>query len=321
MDRAHPHLSIVGDLGVDLVMGSIAEWPQVGTELILPRSEMRAGGSGANTALVMRHLGRPVQLIAAVGDDDFGRWLAAQLHGVQADLQTCRSSTTLSVGLMHACGERNFFTTQGHLELMDAAHVRARWQAQPAPRSIALFTGSFLLPGLRAQYAELLREAAQNGYQVALDTGWPSQGWSEALRAELRPWLAHVDHLLINETEALHLAASTELDAAMRHIATLLKPGASLVVKVGAKGAIGLSAGQRIEQGAVPAQVFDSIGAGDSFNAGYLAARLQGADLAQALASGCRVAQAVLARFPRATIAPGELAACLQPAAFNEVAA
>jgi ribokinase len=54
--------------------------------------------------------------------------------------------------------------------------------------------------------------------------------------------------------------------------------------------------------------IFDTIGAGDSFNAGYLLARLDGAGLAEALAAGCQAATAIIARFPRRSIAPGDLA-------------
>ncbi|WP_428508883.1 carbohydrate kinase family protein [Roseateles sp.] len=311
MDSELPHLGIIGDVGVDLVMGTIAGWPQVGTELILPHSELRAGGSAANSALVLRHLGLQAQLIASVGQDDLGRWLAEQLHGVQTQLQVCASATTVSVGLMHACGERNFFTTQGHLELMTPQHVLTHLHTTPKPGSLALMTGPFLLPGLRTAYPELLREVAARGYQIALDTGWPSQGWTESVRSEVHAWLQHCDHLLINELEAQSLANVSDIEPAMQQIAALMKPSASLVVKVGPRGALALQSGQLSSHQIEPSKVFDSIGAGDTFNAGYLAARLRGADLPQALATGCRVARAILPRFPRGTIRPGEFAACI----------
>nr|WP_316643828.1 carbohydrate kinase family protein [uncultured Roseateles sp.] len=318
MESENPRLSIIGDIGVDLVMGSIAEWPQVGTELILPRSELRAGGSAANTALVLRHLGQQAHLISAVGQDDFGRWLAGQLHGLQSDLQVCASDTTVSVGLMHTCGERNFFTTRGHLELMTPDHVLVHLAVAPPPRSMALLTGAFLLPGLRARYLELLREISARGYQVALDTGWPSQGWTEGVRAEVFGWLALCDHLLLNELEALSLAGSSDLESAIPTIAAALKPGASLVVKVGARGALGLQSGRLLSCQVEPAEIFDTIGAGDTFNAGYLAARLRGADLSEALATGCRVARSVLPRFPRGDIQPGEFASCVADLQLTE---
>jgi sugar/nucleoside kinase (ribokinase family) len=141
-DRAlfTPQLSIVGDVGVDLVLGSLEGWPSIGTELLMPRSELRAGGSGANAALAARHIGQATRLISAVGNDHFGQWLAQQFAGVRTYLEVCDCETTVSVGLMHSCGERNFFTTHGHLQRLSIQHVLKH--LQPATASaIALFTG------------------------------------------------------------------------------------------------------------------------------------------------------------------------------------
>lgn len=308
-DRAlfTPQLSIVGDVGVDLVLGSLEGWPSIGTELLMPRSELRAGGSGANAALAARHIGQATQLISAVGNDHFGQWLAEQFSGIRTHLEVCDRETTISVGLMHSCGERNFFTTHGHLQQLSVQHVLKHLHSTPAP-SIALFTAPFLLTDLRARYVDLLAEAASRGYRIALDTGWPPEGWD---RNEVMDWLQHCDHLLINELEAQSIAGTEDLEAALALIAKALKPGASLVVKVGARGAMGIENGKRVVHDTEPADIFDTIGAGDAFNAGYLSARLRGGDLAESLAAGCRTARAILSRFPRKTIKAGEFADCV----------
>ena len=311
--RAHfgthldPHLSIVGDVGVDLVLGTLDAWPRIGTELLMPRSELRAGGSGANASLAARHIGLNTQLISAVGNDHFGQWLAEQFAGIRSNLELCDRETTISVGLMHSCGERNFFTTHGHLQQLSVQHVLKHLRSTPAP-AIALFTAPFLLPHLRDRYADLLAEAASRGYAIALDTGWPPEGWD---RAEVMGWLPHCDHLLINELEARSIAGTDDLDAALALIVAALKPGASLIVKIGARGALGIEAGRRVTHDTEPADIFDTIGAGDAFNAGYLAARLRRAHLADALAAGCNTARAILSRFPRKTIRAGEFADCI----------
>ena len=311
-DRAlfSPQLSIVGDVGVDLVLGSLEGWPRVGTELLMPRSELRAGGSGANAALAARHIGQRTQLISAVGNDHFGQWLAEEFKGLRSNLEVCDRETTISVGLMHACGDRNFFTTHGHLQQLSVQHVLKHLLPSEVP-SIALFTAPFLLTELRRRYADLLAEASARGYAIALDTGWPPEDWTEAIRGEVLGWLPHCDHLLINELEARSISGTEDLDAALVLIARRLKPGASLVVKVGARGALGFEGGRRVEHQAEPADIFDTIGAGDAFNAGYLSARLRGAHLAEALAAGCRTARAILSRFPRKTIKAGEFADCV----------
>lgn len=294
-------------------MGSIDAWPQIGTEVLLPRSELRAGGSAANTALALRHLGLPSHLISAVGNDELGRLLQAQLHGVRTDLQCCDRPTTVSVGLMHACGERNFFTTHGHLEQLSCEYVLAHLPPAASRGDIVLLTGVFLLPKLRAAYPRLMQTISGLGYQVALDTGWPSDHWNESNLALVESCLPLCDHLLINELEALSITGAADLDAALAQLAQAAKPDSSIIVKTGAQGVTGVQSGQRIDHRSARAEIFDTIGAGDSFNAGYLAMRSRGGGLGPALEAGCQAAVAILQRFPRSAIAPGELAGCLMP--------
>jgi sugar/nucleoside kinase (ribokinase family) len=305
-----PHrLVIVGDVGVDLVLGPISEWPRVGTETLVDRSELRAGGSAANAALAVSYLGGHSQLLSVVGNDEPGAWLRGQLQALGATLAVCDAPTTLSVGLIHSCGERTFFTTRGHLEALSHEILRPCIPRAPDAGSIALLSGIFLTPALRAAYPLLIRELHALGYRVALDTNWPPQGWSEALRAEVASWVSASDHVLLNELEVRSLADTIDLTAAIERLAAMLKRGATLVVKTGARGAIGTEDGQRCECAAPQASMFDTVGAGDSFNAGYLLARLDGAGLAEALAAGCRAASAIIARFPRRSIAAGDLTA------------
>ncbi|ALN57883.1 kinase, pfkB family protein [Lysobacter enzymogenes] len=308
-----PRFNIVGDVSVDLVLGTLDGWPKIGTERLLPRSELRAGGSAANSALAARHLGLSPHLIGAIGDDDLAQWLLLQLSGIRVDLQTCSSDTTMSVGLLHTGGERTFFTSCGHLQHLAPEFV-LRHLPPAAPGSIALFTAPFLLPGLRERFAALLAQAAARGYQIALDTGWPPEGWTPQVHREVAGWLAYCDHLLVNELETMSIAGDDSLESAVRRVAGLLKPGAHLIVKLGAAGALGHVDGRStLHATQAAADVFDTVGAGDSFNTGYLAARLNRAGLSDALAAGCRTASAILPRFPRKRIAAGELAHCLQP--------
>src|SRR6516165_4038042 len=187
--RGEQHrLTIIGDVGVDLVLGPISGWPRVGTETLVERSELRAGGSAANAALAVSYLGGHSQLLSAVGNDEPGAWLDGQLRTLGASLSVCDAPTTLSVGLIHSCGERTFFTTRGHLDAFSYEMLRPRLPPAAPGNSIALLSGVFLTPVLRASYSLLIRELHSLGYRVALDTNWPPQDWTGALRAEVATW-------------------------------------------------------------------------------------------------------------------------------------
>src|ERR1700756_471209 len=276
-------LTIIGDIGVDLVLGPISGWPRLGTETLMERSELRPGGSAGNAALAVSYLGGASLLISAVGNDEPGTWLRSQFRPLGASLAHCDAPTTLTVGLIQSCGERTFFTTRGHLEALTYESLRPRIPPAPSPNSIALLSGVFLTPALRQSYPRLIRDLQALGYRVALDTNWPPQDWSAALRAEVAAWISCCDHVLLNDLEVRSLADSDDLSAAIERLVPLLSRGATLVVKTGARGALGIQDGQRCERGAAAATIFDTIGAGDSFNAGYLLARLDGAPLAPSL--------------------------------------
>lgn len=308
MNNPAPPLAIIGDAGVDIVLGPIDQWPAVGTEALMERSELRPGGSAANAALAVNYLGASCRLLSSVGNDGLGKWLAEQFRDFDSSLQVCDSATSVSVGVIHSCGERTFLTTRGHLELFAYEHVRPFLPQARRPDSIALLSGVFLTPKLRKDYSRLLDDVAALGYQIALDTGWPSGNWNDELREQVFGWVAKCDHVLLNEIEIANLGNSTDFNVALTNVSRRLEPGTSLVVKNGAKGATGFQSGATMRVDAVPSPVFDTIGAGDSFNAGYLLARMEGSDLTDALAAGCRAAAAIITRFPRRSIKPGELA-------------
>jgi ribokinase len=291
-------LVVIGDVGVDLVMGPIGEWPQVGTEILMDKSELRPGGSAGNAVLAARYLGERAELVSGVGSDELGSWLRDQLAAQGAALAVCDGPTTLTVGIIHTSGERTFFTTRGHLEQLSYELLRPRIPPG-GPGSIALLSGAFLTPALRTSYPRLIDELIALGYRVALDTNWPPSGWSAALRAEVAGWIARCDHVLLNDLEVMSLAEASDLETALARLAPRLKPGATLVAKSGERGAVAVADGRRCECAAERATIFDTVGAGDSFNSGYLLARLHGAKLEDALAAGCGAAAAILSSFPR----------------------
>ncbi|HWZ61811.1 MAG TPA: carbohydrate kinase family protein [Steroidobacteraceae bacterium] len=301
-------LTIVGDVSADLVMGPISGWPRIGTETIVEHSEMRVGGSAGNAALAVSYLGGTPELLSAVGNDETGSWLSREFRALGVSLSVCDAPTTLTVGLIHSSGDRTFFTTRGHLDKLSYELLRPQLRPERAAHPTVLLSGPFLTPALQAAYPKLLRELGALGYSIALDTNWPPQGWSTALRAEVADWISCCDHVLLNDLEVTSLAGHDDLATAIERVRPMLKEGAALVVKTGARGAVGLEGERRCESAALQTHIFDTIGAGDSFNAGYLLARMDGAPLADALAAGCRAAAAIISRFPRRSIGAGELA-------------
>ncbi len=132
-----------------------------------------------------------------------------------------------------------------------------------------------------------------------MDTGWPPAGWNSELRRRIAGWLGHCDYLLLNEVETLGLADNGNLAAAGHALARQLAPGGACVIKCGNQGAMVCDGLGVISCAADPVQVVDTIGAGDSFNAGFLSALLYGYNRRQALYWGTRVAGRAISSSPR----------------------
>jgi sugar/nucleoside kinase (ribokinase family) len=291
-------LTLIGNVNVDLVMGPQVPWPQPGTEVILPKSEMRVGGAAGNTALALEALAVDYQLIASRGNDVLGPWLAEPFGRRASAWTKADAPTTVSVGIGHPDGDRTFFTTTGHLHAFTLADVLAQLDREGKGRT-ALLVGPFVTPVLLPDYDELIDILRARDFAIALDTGWPDGGWTEAVQARVKGWIARCDHLLINDIEAKGLSGADTVEGAAKLIRPLLPAGATLVVKCGPKGARAWRGSDHVERAAPKVDVVDTIGAGDTFSAGYFAGLACGDDLAGAVERGVTVASLAVSTSPR----------------------
>ena len=105
--------------------------------------------------------------------------------------------------------------------------------------------------------------------------------------------------MLLNEIESCAFSRQPDVETAARWLSRKAKRGAAIVIKQGPGGATGWRDGEKFHAAAPEVTVIDTIGAGDAFNAGYLAAWLAGRDLAAAVAEGVAVASAAVSTSPR----------------------
>ena len=293
-----PELIVAGNASVDLLLGPLTPWPRPGTEVLVENAAWRVGGALGNTALALAGLGVPARLVWDVGDDMLGDWLAAQVTSAGAPPRRLAAPTSLTVALNHPDGERTFVSHLGHLGVCDPDSV-ARAIETVARGDLLLVGGSFLLPRWRPALPALLARARARGVLTLLDTGWPSEGWSEAVRAELRATLAHVDVFLPNLDEARGLLAApgaTPAEAVDR-LGGLV--AGRTVLKLGPDGAA-YRDGTAVAVATAPAvSVADTVGAGDTFNAALLCALRDAVAWPEAVALSVAVASSVVASKPR----------------------
>ena len=165
---------------------------------------MRAGGPAGNTALALRALDVRHRVISNIGNDMFGQWLADTFGETSHGWQRVSSPTSISIGIEHPGGERSFLTAAGNLAEQTAADILGMLPARAAPGDIALLTGAFLYPALLDSFDMVLDLIGKRGFAVALDTGWPPDGWDAStltraavMAVALRPRAAQRNRMLL----------------------------------------------------------------------------------------------------------------------------
>jgi sugar/nucleoside kinase (ribokinase family) len=256
----------VGDVNPDLlVTGDVV--PRFGQAEQDVATTLTLGGSAAIFAAAAARLGLRTAIAATIGDDALGRAALDVLvdRGVDTSLVSVLPDRTtgLSILLQHG-GDRTILTDRGAITELDVAPLVER---AGSVRHVHL-ASVFLVPALERDGGALVAAARRAGATVSADTNYdPTE------RFVAPPWLRDVDVLLPNETEAVALAGRTDGDtlAAARDLAA---GGALVVVKRGADGALAVR-GDELFAVAPPARAAaDSVGAGDSFDAGLVAALL-----------------------------------------------
>ena len=273
----------IGELNPDLVLSDLkAESPRLGTEQEFGAYLLTLGSSTAITCVLMQRLGLATAMSAYVGDDEYGRFCRAALEAEHVDVALVRTHPTLATGLTVCLpypADRLLLTCKGTMTLNPADLVDTSLLRQTRHIHVGSF---FLQDELGPVLGELFRTARELGLTTSLDTGWdPQERW---LSADLCEAFAHTSYLFPNALEFEHLAGTTNIE---QGIACLLDLGVgAIILKRGANGAVhGDAEGLCTHQG-FKARPVDTTGAGDSFNAGYLAAMLRGVPAAERLVFG-----------------------------------
>lgn len=272
---------VVGDLNPDLVLaGDVV--PRFGqAEQLLDDAALVIGGSAAITAHGLARLARGVALLAAVGDDVFGRTMTIQLAetGVDTDRVVVRSAlpTGLTV-VLNRGDDRGMLTFPGAIPSLTGAEILAAAKELLADGLRHVHVSSyFLQPALARDLPEVLGTLRNLGLSTSLDTNADPAGRWEGVD-DLLPQL---DLLLPNRAEVVGLAGETDPH---RAAAALAVRGPLTVVKDGPRGAFAVDAdGVLIEVPGSPVDVVDATGAGDTFDAAYVAAWLDDVEPAMAL--------------------------------------
>jgi sugar/nucleoside kinase (ribokinase family) len=264
-------MTMVGEINLDLILYGLPHELPFEREVLADGFQMTLGSSSAILAHNMATLGASIAFITCVGRDEFGQLALSRLAESGVDLsRTVRAEGTVGTGvtvLLARERERRILTYPGTMAELTCADLDIDYLASAGHFHLSSL---FLQTGLHKGLKQLLTNLRSRGLTVSLDTNDdPLDRWDGVLH-EILPL---VDILLPNESEILRMANTSTLADA------LAKTGVQvplIAVKCGSRGALVYERGHSTPVPAVPVVPVDTIGAGDSFNAGFLTMHLKG---------------------------------------------
>ncbi len=261
-------LIVFGSLNMDIVV-SVERHPHPGETIAAHDMQFYPGGKGANQAIAAARFGARVELIGAVGADEFGRKLLSELRtanvNVEAVSQRADKSTGTALITVGKDGQNSIVVVSG-----------ANATVEIPPEYLTAFSpSSWKRVTVLAQFetpldmTERFFTTMKQGDARTILNPSPFQPIPHSL-------LAQCDILIVNEVELAQMtetARSDDPDAALRAVQTLSQPNRFYIVTLGAKGCLVVSDGDVTHVQAEKVDVVDTTGAGDCF-AGVFAAQV-----------------------------------------------
>lgn len=263
-------IAIAGEINLDLILHGLPQQMPVERELLASDFQMTLGSSSAILAHNLAALGTKVGFITRTGSDELGKLALARLAESGADVSRSLGNSTHATGitiLLHHGKERHILTYPGAMSELTVRDLDLDYLKSARHFHLSsLFLQRSLWPGL----PDLFRELKAAGLTLSLDTNDdPKDNWGGVLD-EL---LDLVDLLLPNEAELCRIAHRNKLEEALAALAPRIP---CISVKCGGQGSLVQMGDRRITAPPVPVTPVDTIGAGDSFNSGFLYAWLRG---------------------------------------------
>lgn len=286
-DASSIDLLVVGDLNPDILVVDPALTPTFGqVETLVEAIRLTVGGSAGIMACGAARLGLLVAACGVVGEDEMGRWMLTALGARGVDTRHCVIDPAIPTGatvVLARGADRAILTALGTIDRLRAEDVPP--EALTGVRHVHA-ASTALQPLLRDGLPALFRAARTVGATTSFDTNWdPAERWDG-----IDEFLSVADICFPNLAEAQRWTGIRDPEAAAW---ALVERGSidrdpraaplTVAMKLGRDGAVAIRDDRLIRARAPRVAVMDTTGAGDSFDAGFVAALISGWPLDEAL--------------------------------------
>jgi sugar/nucleoside kinase (ribokinase family) len=273
-------VTIAGELNLDLILYGLPETLPPERELIADQMKLTLGSSSAIVAHNLAALGNRVGFVSRIGDDPLGKIALERLAAGGVDVETVvrRSGTQTGLSVILQREKwRTILTYPGTIFELKPEDIDFDYIAGSRHFHLSSF---YLQQGLRPHVTDLFRRLKERGLTISLD---PNDDPEDEWKNDIVETLRYVDIFLPNAREARKIAGTENIDEAVTKLASMVP---LVVVKLGADGARAQRGSEHCVCSAKTVETVDAVGAGDSFDAGFLSNFLRGRDLKSCLAAG-----------------------------------
>jgi len=264
-------LLVLGDANPDLILVGDVEAVFGQAEKLVEGHHVAVGGSGAIMACGAARLGLRTAFAGVVGDDAFGRFMIDALEARGVDTRGVRVDPDRPTGLSVVLArddDRATLTSLGTIGDLAGAAVDPDLLVQARHVHVASY---YLQRALQPDLPELFDAVHAADASTSIDPNWdPAERWDSDLLA----LLSRTDCFLPNSTEARDITGVAQ---------ALAGHGGVVAIKFGQGGGLVIQGDEVVRSESIPADVVDTTGAGDNFDAGFIAGRLRGWPLARCL--------------------------------------
>jgi len=255
---------VAGEINPDLILTDPNLEPRFGQqEILVEQATLTIGSSAAIFACGAARLGLKVAIIGVVGVDTFGNFMLDALTQRQVDVSPVICDNRLQTGLtvhLNRITDRALITFMGAINTLHAGQIGDELLSKTEHLHIGSY---FLLTALQPGLLDLFRRARALGLTTSLDTNWdPTEKW-----AGVQELLPQTTVFLPNAAEARSISKFNTTEEAIDSLASKLD---YVAVKLGREGAIARHRDDLVKATSIRVEVVDSVGAGDSFDAGFL---------------------------------------------------
>ncbi len=269
---------VVGEINPDLILYGVPAQLKPEEESLVSGFRLTLGSSSAIFAHNLSVLGTRVGMVSKIGADSLGKMAFDWLAKAGVDLTRVRvaaSGPATGLTVILAQPEHRFILTYPGT-MFEFSYADLDLDYIFSARHLHL-SSYFLHRALRPRIIDLFREAKARGLSTSLDSNDDPEGkWGNDL-LEVLPF---VDIFFPNEREAKKVAGTDDVQQAIEKLAQLCQ---FVVVKLGLHGAVARKGAEEWRRSGLRVASVDPVGAGDSFDAGFIHRYLQGGTPQQCL--------------------------------------